>query len=273
MSSTLAEDVRADRIHRHDTSHHARTVGHTLRPSLPLHLPRGFAPSMVDDVPEPARRWLRHAIEPGTLLFGAIELQMSGEIKLGRWRAFTATEALVPDAGFVWAARTKLGRLPVRGFDSYALGEGRMSWRMLGAIPLMNGSGFDVTRSAADRLAAESVLLPTSLVGATWRPGSTIDSATYLRHFGHRVTRGSATITVDADGLLRSVSMLRWGAPSGGSYGRHAFEVTFGGEYLVDGIAVPDRWSAAWIDGGGGRQEFFRASIDTASCLLGGSPS
>lgn len=271
--AAVDEYVLAERTHRHDASHRARSVARRLRAPLPLHLPRSFDPSMVDDLPEPAQRWLRHAIEPDALLFAAIEIQLSGEIRLGGWRSFTATEALVPDAGFVWAAHTKLAGLPVRGFDSYSFGEGRMSWRVLGAFPVLSASGYDVTRSAADRMAAEAVLLPPSLVDATWRDGPDRDSATYLRHFGHRVARGRATISVAQDGQLRSVSVHRWGAPRGGGYAEHLFEVTFGGEFLVDGIAVPDRWAAAWIDGGGRRQEFFRASIDAADCLLAGGSS
>ena len=271
MSSTVVEEYdradRADRAHRRDTSHRARAVARALRDPRPLHVPRGFDPAMVDDLPEPGRRWLRHAIAPGTLLFGAIELQMSGEIKLGSWRPFTATQALVPDAGFVWAAHTKFAGLPVRGFDSYSLGEGRMSWRVLGILPVMSGTGYDATRSAADRLAAEAVLLPSSLVTASWRPGPEPDSATYLRHLGRRVASAWATISVAPDGQLRSVSLSRWGAPHGGGYAPHMFEVTFDSEYLADGIAIPDRWSAAWIDGSR-REAFFRASIDSAYCLL-----
>lgn len=275
MSATMVEEyIRADRVHRKDASRRARAVAHSLRAPLPLHLPAAFDPAMTADLPEPARRWLLHAIEPGALLFGAIEFQMSGEIDVGGWRPFTATQALVPDAGFVWAAHTRLVGLPVRGFDSYSLGAGRMSWRMLGFIPLMSAGGYDVTRSAADRLAAESVLLPTSLVDtATWRPGAGPDTATYLRRFGPRLARGPVTVTVAPDGRLRSVSLLRWGSPGGAGFAEHVFEVSFGGEYAVDGIAVPDRWSAAWVDGGGVRREFFRASIDAADCLLAGRPS
>lgn len=274
MSPTLVEEsARTNRVHRHDATHRARAVARSLRAPLPVHFPHAFDPSTIDGLPEPAQRWLRHAIEPGMPLFCAIEIQMSGEIKLGKWRRFTATQALVPDAGFVWAAHTKLAGLPVSGFDSYSLGEGRMSWRMLGVIPVMSASGYDVTRSAADRLSAESVLLPSSLVAATWRSAPQPNTATYLRHFGGRAARGRATVTVAPDGQLRSVSMLRWGAPLGGRFSEHLFEVTFGGEYLIDGLAVPDVWSAAWIDGGGNRQEFLRASIDTADCLLAGGRS
>ena len=276
MSPTATDErelIHANRVHRHDATHRARHVARALREPSPLQVPNGFRPGAVDVLPEPARRWLRHAIEPGTLLFGALEIQMRGEIKLGRWRPFTATEAIVPDTGFVWSARTRLAGLPVRGFDSYTLGEGRMRWRLLGVLPLMSATGYDCTRSAAGRLTAEATLLPTSLVTATWRRGPDDDSATYLRHFGHRIARGRATIHVAPDGQLRSVTTRRWGNPCGHGYGEHPFEVTFGGEYGVDGILIPDLWAAAWLDSDGRRQEFFRASIDAADFLLAGRRS
>jgi hypothetical protein len=269
-SAVVEEYVRVDQLHRHDASHRARLVARTLRAPRPLHLPRGFDPAMVETLPEPARRWLLSSIERGALLFGAAEIQMSGEIKLDKWRPFSATEALVPDVGFVWAGHTRVAGLPVRGFDSYALGTGRMSWRVFGVVPVQTATGFDVTRSAADRLAAESVLLPTSLVCAEWGPGPTPDSACYRRRSAHRATGSEVTIDVAPDGRLRKVSMLRWGAPRGHACGHHNFEVLFDGEFMIDGIAIPDRWSAAWLDEDGTRQEFFRASIDTADFLLAG---
>ena len=275
MSPTATAEyelVHTDQVHRHDATHRARHVARALREPLPVHVPDGFRQASVERLPEPARRWLLHAIEPGTLLFGAAEIQMCGEIKLGGWREFTATEAIVPDSGFVWAARTRVGGLPVRGFDSYTLGEGRMHWRMLGLLPLMSATGYDSTRSAAGRLAAETVLLPTSLVTAAWRHGSDADSATYLRHLGRRVARGRATIHVSTNGQLRSVTTRRWGNPYGHGFGEHRFEVTFGGEFRVDGISVPDLWTAAWVDPDGRREEFFRAAIDAVYLLFTGTP-
>jgi hypothetical protein len=264
------EDALFERVHRHDTTHRARTIGRSLREPGPLHMPTAFDPASVADLPEPARRWLTHAIEPGTLLFDAVEIQMHGEIRLGRWRPFTATEALVPDAGFVWAAHTRLAGLPVRGFDSYAMGEGTMRWRALGWIPVQTAEGYDVTRSAADRLAAESVLVPTTLLSASWRPGEDADSATYLRHFGNRHARGRATIHVAPDGQLRAVSMRRWGRPSGREYAEHVFEIGFSREFAVDGVILPDAISAGWVGADGVRQEFFRAVLDTADFFLAG---
>lgn len=262
--TALVNDVTLDRAHRHDTSHGARHVGQLLTEPAPVRMPAAFHPSMVESHPEPARRWLLHAIEPGAFLAEALEITMSGEIRLGRWRPFTATEALVPDAGFVWAARTRLAGLPVRGFDSFAMGEGTVRWRLARLVRLATAAGSDITRSAADRLAAESVLLPTSLVAAAWSNASDGNSAAF-RRMGEQ-TGNRATIEVAADGRLTAVSMRRWGRPIGKRYALHRFEVSFDGEYRLQGLTIPDRMTAAWILNGR-RLEFFRAALDSADVL------
>ena len=43
-----------------------------------------FDPAAITGLPEPARRWLSHAIAPGTPLWSSVELTMNGQIKLGR---------------------------------------------------------------------------------------------------------------------------------------------------------------------------------------------
>ncbi|MDT4916994.1 MAG: hypothetical protein QOH89_1694 [Pseudonocardiales bacterium] len=261
MTSTVL-----NRSHRQDTTHHTRSIGRLLREQEPGHQPPTFDPWMVADLPEPARQWLTHAIEPGTLLAEAIEIQMHGAILLGKWRPFTATQALVPDAGLVWAARTRIAGLPVRGSDSYVLGQGAMRWRVLGIVPVQSGTGYDVTRSAADRLAAEAVLLPTSLVSATWRDGERPDEAVYVRQVGNRTI--SVTIRATEDGRLLSAAMQRWGNPGGGQHRQHGFEVSFGAEFSCHGIALPDVFAASWIDEGGRRREFLRAELDRADLCL-----
>ena len=43
-----------------------------------------FDPAATMGLPEPAQRWLSHAIAPGTPLWGSVELTMRGQIKLRR---------------------------------------------------------------------------------------------------------------------------------------------------------------------------------------------
>lgn len=226
--------------------------------------PATFDPAQVDRLPEPARRWLTHAIAPGTTLPAAVELRMHGEIRLDRWRRFTATQALVPDAGFVWAARTRQPGLPISGFDSFAQAHGIMTWRLAGVLPVQSRSDSRVTLSAADRLAAEAVLVPSALIDATWVPGPDEDSATYLRQFGDHHWRNEATVRVAPDGRLTGVSMHRWGEPASEPFGRYQFEVIFDSEVEVDGLRIGDGIRAAWLDRRGRRQEFYRATIDAA---------
>lgn len=228
-----------------------------------------FTPELVADLPEPARRWLTHAIAVGTPLLRAAELQMHGVIRLGQWRQFTATEAIVPDAGFVWAARTRIAGLPVQGFDSYADGRGLMHWRVSGAIPVQSSSGFDVAVSAAHRLAAESVLVPTALVHATWHEAPDADSAVFEHALPDLHGLARVTVRVGDDGRLAGVSMRRWGKPEGDhEYGSHRFDVEFDGEYSADGLRIGDGIRAAWFDESGRRTEFFRAWMDSAAFLL-----
>jgi hypothetical protein len=86
-----------------------------------------FDPAMTRGPPEPARRWLSHAIAPGTPLWDRPELTMHGQIKLGRWRPFTARQVLTPPGGYVWAAKTRLAGLPVTGYDRLASGAGEIA--------------------------------------------------------------------------------------------------------------------------------------------------
>lgn len=224
--------------------------------------PTTFGPVVVDHLPEPARRWLCHAITPGTPLARSAELRMHGEIRLGRrWHAFTADQRLTPDTGFVWSARTRLGGLPLIGYDRYADRVGAMHWRLLG-LPFIRKNGGDVSLSALDRLAAESVLVPASLVDADWWHADEPDAATYGHQVGRRRARAPVTIFVAGDGRLRSIAMQRWANPDGRRYEIQPFTVCFDGEFDTGSVRVPDGIHASWPASGG---EFFRASLDAVT--------
>ena len=232
--------------------------------------PRRQDRAPANDVPDAARRWLAHAITPAARSVAAAEFRMHGTIRIGRWRAFSAVQTLVPNAGFVWAARTRIAGLPVRGYDSYADGRGHQRWRALGAIPMLSASGFDVTLSAAHRLAGELVLVPPALTNATWSKASTADCATYEVGFADHEGCTHVTIRVANDGRLTGVFFNRWGNPFGTGFGLYGFDVVFDGEYQSDGVRIGHGMRAAWIDHAGRRQEFYRAWIDSARFTRGG---
>jgi hypothetical protein len=226
--------------------------------------PVPFNPTMVDDLPEPARRWLRHAIAPGAPLTGVTELTMHGTIRLGTWRRFTATQVLAPPEGYIWAATARVLGLPVVGYDRLSSGTAAMRWRLLGVIPVMNADGPEIARSAAGRLAAEVVLAPTAFRAATWIAGERPDTVVGVWRIGGDEQR--VEVHVGVDGAVRGVLIERWGRPPGAPYSRYPFGVTVEAERTFGGVTIPSTlragwwWSTARQDEG----EFFRAEI-TAS--------
>ena len=227
--------------------------------------PEPFEPSMVEHLPEPARRWLLHALAPGTPLRRSVQLRMRGQIKLGSWCPFTASQVLSPD-GYVWAATARVKGLPVTGYDRFSSGVGQMRWRLLGMVPVQTAEGADVARSAAGRLVGEVVLAPTTFRSGSWEESPAGDTAVYTL----RTSAGpeTATLQVDADGSLREVMVSRWGNPDGGtSYGRHPFGVRVAAERTFGGVIVPSTFSAGWWFGTDRQREgeFFRAEITTVT--------
>ena len=226
--------------------------------------PEPYDTAMVNDLPEAARRWLTHAIAPGTPLWPSVVLTMHGEIRLGSWRPFTATQVLAPPRGFIWAATTRLFGLPVTGFDRYSSGSGQMNWRLGGLIPVVTATGADVTRSAAGRLAGEMALAPTTFRGATWTPGADDDHTVATWRINDQEER--AEFSVGADGQLLGVAMQRWGNPNGAPFGRYPFGVDIEAEQIFTGVTIGSQLRVGWW-WGTERQaegEFFRARITGA---------
>lgn len=142
---------------------------------------RVFEPQQVAHLPEAVQRYLTHAIAPGTPLASAVRLRMHGLIKIGRPRKFKAEQVIVRGRGMIWRARLRMYGLSVQGYDRFVDGEGRMRWKMLRLISLVRADGSDVTRSAAGRVAAETVWLPSLLCDDSvwWRDGA--DGAAHAR--------------------------------------------------------------------------------------------
>ncbi|MEL6981049.1 MAG: DUF6544 family protein, partial [Actinomycetota bacterium] len=202
--------------------------------------------------------------EPPT---GATELLMEGEIKLKSWFPFTARQILHPTAGFVWDASVGWWWLRFRGGDSYVNGSGSLDFKLAGRVPVVRASGPDIDKSAAGRLAIESVVwAPQSLLpgaGARWQAGDD-QTATVTRSIDG--VPHDVTVTVDRDGSIRDVSMLRWGNPDGdyawvpfgGSVARTA---TFDGDITIASEGTVGWW---WGTSRQAEGEFFRYRIREA---------
>lgn len=219
----------------------------------------------LEDLPDQVALWVGHTVAEDEALPRAVHLEMHGEIRVGRWRPFTAQQILSP-SGFVWAATAGTPPMRIRGFDRYTEGTGEMRWRMFGVLPVMTASGPDVTRSAAGRLAGELMLLPgwAATGNATWRPvdDHRATAAVTLGAHTHHVT-----VEIDEAGRLAAVSLPRWGNPDKAPYAEHPFGVILDQERTFGGHRIPTRMRAGWWYGTDrwSEGEFFRATIDVAT--------
>lgn len=227
---------------------------------------RTFDPGELAHLPEPARRYLTHAIAPGTPLASALRLRMHGEINLKGWLPFSAEQVIHWRHGMIWKATVRMHGLPVTGFDRFLDGEGAMRWRLLGIVPVMTASGPDISRSAAGRVEAEAIWLPSVLYGedVAW-------TAADPSHPHARVTlRGETNeieFTVDESGRLRSIKMPRWGNPEGGEFHSADFGGIVEEERTFGGYTIPSKLRIGWYFGSDRFEtdgEFFRCAIDEA---------
>ncbi len=235
-----------------------------------------FDPATLDDLPAPARRLLTRALPAGTPLDTAVELTMEGEIKLGgRWLPFTAEQILRAGVGFVWVPTVGGRIVRFAGADVLGPDGARMEFKLHGRIPVVRADGPDIARSAAGRLAAETVVwLPQALTpqaGAPWtgidgeRATVTVDAA------GQRVP---IEVAVDGEGRLTSLALQRWKgtkppalAAFGGSV--QALHITDTGVAIAGSGIVGWDWNTPKQADG----EFFRYTITSARFLGQVSPN
>jgi len=207
-----------------------------------------FSEADLAGLPEPAQRYLRHAIAPGAPLSPSVRLWMDGTMTPtpgGPSTDLTAVETLAPHRGFAWTAEARMNGLPVRVRDHYSDGEGGVDVVALGLLPIPLGSGPDVVRSARGRLVAEAVWCPTALV----HPSVAWES------LGDDRVRFTLTVDADAipvtlrlgpDGALREVALERWGDVAGPPARPIPYGFRVGEERTFDGVTIPVRLTGGW---------------------------
>jgi hypothetical protein len=216
--------------------------------------------------PEAVRRYLSHAITPGTKLSKAVWLRMHGEIKLKGWLPFKAEQVINAERGMIWKASVKMKGLTISGFDRIIDGEGVMRWKLLGIFPILKASGPDVSKSAGGRLAAETAWLPSMFCeeSVSWvSPGSShIEAGLTIQG-----TPSKLSLTIGQTGGLESFIMQRWGNPGNPEFRYEDFGGVVEEEGTFGGYTIPVRMRIGWYYGTErfeSEGEFFRVKVDNA---------
>lgn len=231
-----------------------------------------FELARIAELPEPVRRYLTHAIAPGSLVASAVRLRMHGEIKQkGSWYPFEADQVIRWGRGFVWRARARMKGLPVIGSDRWIDGEGAMRWKLFGLLPIVTADGPDISRAALGRVQIESVWLPTVFLASDvqWSAPDSAHVGVDLHLADHA---GHLDLSVDGNGRLETACIARWGNPGRAAADQSAFrEYPFGAivanDRTFDGITIPSEMRVGWYFGQDRFEregEFIRVAVDHA---------
>ena len=207
-----------------------------------------FTEADLDGLAEPARRYLLHALIPGTPRWTAARLWMEGTMTPtpgSSATTLTAVETLAPHSGFVWTAHARMNGLPVRVRDHYFEEGGGIEVVALGTVPIPLGHGPGVARSSRGRLVAEAVWCPTALVGPAvqWEAVDADCARFTLTVDGEPVV---VTLHVAPDGALREVTLDRWGDADGEPWRLIPYGFRVEAERTFNGVTIPTRLTGGW---------------------------
>ncbi|MCK6211637.1 hypothetical protein KZX45_13890 [Georgenia sp. EYE_87] len=224
--------------------------------------PEPYDPAMALGLPAPARRWLDHAVAPGTPLRRRVEMRQHGQIRLGgRWWPIRSRQALDPLRGYVWPVRTSLLGVPLVGVDRLHGERAEMTHRLLGLVPVVRASGADLARSAGARAASEICWSPATALDPSvrWRDVSDTEVVALVPVAGEV---RECTLRIDDGGVLRSCTTRRWARLDGGPWQWHTFGARTLAEGTFGGFTVPTRVVAGYGDDYAGQGAFIRLAVD-----------
>jgi hypothetical protein len=239
--------------------------------------PRPVTEADLAPLPEPAQRWMRRSGVVGRPRDWSFRVRTTGRFRLRPGRGWMPFEAWQYDSGpavaRVYCMRVDMaGVLPVYAVDSYVAGRGRMRGRLLGLVPVADGSGpeFDVGELATwvddAAMTAPSMLL---VPAARWTP---VDDRCVQLAFTDSGTTVTTRLSVDAAGRLTDVSTEdRYAAlPQGVVRARWSTPVA--GWTTVDGREIPAGGTAVWHLPDG-EYRYAEVRVDTRSLRWGVPPA
>ena len=180
-----------------------------LQPSSP----KRFDLSLLEGLPEPAQRYFRYTIQPGTPLYTVARISMTGKFGMGNrespdYMDMKASQVLAMPQGFVWKMSASRGALRVSGSDT----ERWTRFWLMGLLPVARmGGDPDHTRSAFGRYVAEAIFwTPAALLpgpGVDWKLVDVNTARVIVRHEG---LQQAVDVVVAEDGRPLQVSFDRW---------------------------------------------------------------
>lgn len=222
-----------------------------------------FIADSVDALPDPAARYLLHALAPDAPLARSVDVRLSGSLRVGAddWVPFEARQRICAERGFIWEARINVvRRLGIEGADWLLGDEAGIEYALEDWWPVVGRQGPGTARSALGRLMVELIWLPSALTpqrGASWTRGDA-DRAVVTPAGG----KAPMTVAVGDDGRLREASVMRRRVSANGETSIASYGVSVEAEERWGELVVPARLTAAWGIGTDDRQDFMRLVVE-----------
>ena len=152
---------------------------------------RVYHEAQLAGLPAPVQRYFRHVLREGQPYLRGLRLRHGGQFKTDLqkdWIAIEGEQYITADpAGFIWQGTTRW----FRARDEYVAGRGRLTVRLLGAVPIVDGHGPHFDQGELLRWLVESTWLPTALLPSEYLAWAAIDDHSArltLTHEGHSVS-------------------------------------------------------------------------------------
>jgi hypothetical protein len=230
-----------------------------------------FSAKVLGAVPPAARRYLTHAILPGTLLADRVQMKMSGAIRKEaeqEWVPFEAQEILAGGRGLVWKAKLRTSdKSWLDGAEYYYRGKGYIEYFRHRFVPSVMESSFVIDRSMAGRVLIESIWLPPVFLPQRAARWESMDGSRAKVTLSIDDLSSTIIMTVDEDGRLREAVIPRYHQGEERKIEKaewRPFGITVEEEKTFGGYRIPSKVRAGWWHGSSRYTEVFRAEIKEA---------
>jgi Family of unknown function (DUF6544) len=205
--------------------------------------------AMLENLPEPVKRYLRYAGVVGKPIPRTVRLKQHGRFRMNPerpWMSITAEEyySINPPA-FVWIASAKMGSIPLfRGRDMYQAGKGNMNIRVGSVMTVVNAVGDAIDQGSMMRYLSEIIGFPAAFLCDNISFEAVDNHSAKVTLTDCRKT-AAGTLFIDEQGRLTDFVALRY-TDMNGKYELETWStpITAYGEF--EGLRLPSAGKAVW---------------------------
>lgn len=218
---------------------------------------RIYHETQLAGLPAPAQRYFRHVLRDGQPYLSWARLRHGGQFRTdlaGDWVDITGEQWMTADPpGFIWQGTTRW----FTARDAYVAGQGGLTVRLLGAVPILYAQGPTYDQGELLRWLGESALLPTNLLPServNWQAVNDRSAHLTLSYGGQTITY---LVRFNAHDEIEQCETERYQNPTT----RLPWLGRFSRYREIHGVRVPTELKASWMVNGQ-RQSYARFLVE-----------